>query len=106
MNYLQPVANAMGAAPFGMTQENWDITKLLIKIGVVSSVLSIPVGIWAIKKWPEKPIIPAAILTALGLAVKEVMISRAGHHEPLASELETGEEQELAGFYAPAAYGL
>lgn len=103
MDYLQPVANAMGAAPFGMTQENWDITKLLIKIGIVSSALSIPVGIWAIKKWPDKPIIPAAILTALGLGVKEYMLSRAERGEPLASELETGEEPELAGgVFAPS----
>lgn len=104
MTYLHPVANAMGAVPFGMSQENWDITKLMVKMGIVSSALSIPVGIWAIKKWPDRPIIPAVILTALGLVVKEVMISQAEHSEPLVSELETEETPELAGYYAAAAY--
>lgn len=98
MDYLQPVSNAMGTAPLGMSQENWDITKLLIKMGVVGSVLSIPVGIWAIKKWPGKPIYPAVILTALSLAVKEVMLSHAERSEPLVSDLETGEDPELAGY--------
>jgi len=106
MSYPQPLANAMGAAPFGMSQENWDITKLLIKIGIVSSVFSIPVGIWAIKKWPDTPIIPAAILTALGLGIKEYMLSHAKQDKPLVSELEIEEEPELAGYYATADYSV
>lgn len=87
-------------APLGMSQENWDITKLLIKIGIVSSALSIPVGIWAIKKWPDKPIVPAVILTALGLAVKEIMISGAEHSQPLAADLENQAELQMGGYFA------
>lgn len=91
MDAMQPASSP----PLGLSQEDWDITKLLLKIGAVGTVLSIPVGIWAIKKWPDRPIIPAVILTGLGLAVKEVMLSHGEHEEPLADEL----QPQMAGYY-------
>lgn len=87
---------AAGSPPFGLSQEDWDITKLLLKIGAVGTVLSIPVGIWAIKRWPDRPIVPAVILTGLGLAVKEYMLSHGEHAAPLSGELEA--ESQMAGY--------
>jgi hypothetical protein len=70
-----------------MTQEQKDILWLLLRLGFWGTVISIPIGMWAIPKWRDKPIIPALILTGAGLALKEVMISGAEHGEPLRSEL-------------------
>ena len=70
-----------------LTQEQRDIVALMIKIGIVGTAISIPVALWAIPKWREKTIIPAIILTGIGLGVKEVMLHGATHSEPLESEL-------------------
>lgn len=70
-----------------LTDEQKRIIGLMLKLGVIGTVISIPIALWAIPKWPEKPIIPAIILTGVGLALKEYMIGHAEHSEPLESEL-------------------
>jgi hypothetical protein len=59
----------------------------MVKIGLVGTAASIPIAWWAIPRWRENPIIPALILTGVGLAIKEVMISHAEHEPPLEQEL-------------------
>ena len=49
----------------------WD----LIKIGAVSTLISIPVGMWLVPKYKDKPWVPAAALTVVGYIVKKKMIS-------------------------------
>lgn len=97
------MANALGSTPFGISQESWDITKLMLKIGVVGTVISIPVGIWAVKRWPDKPIVPAIILTGLGLVIKKVMISNGEREDPIAGDLHRGGESTMAGYLRPPA---
>lgn len=80
-----------------MTQREKDIIRLMIKLSLYGAVvgtvvsISIPVALWAIPKWPQRPFIPALIFTAVGGAastsLKEVLISRAERKEPLKSEL-------------------
>ena len=70
-----------------MTQEQKDIAWLMVKIGLVGTAASIPIAWWAIPRWREQPIIPALILTGVGLAIKEVMISHGEHTAPLEQEL-------------------
>jgi hypothetical protein len=70
-----------------LTQEQKDIIKLMVKVGIVGTAVSIPVALWAIPKWRENTIIPAIILTAIGLGVKEYMLHGAVSHDPLHSEL-------------------
>jgi hypothetical protein len=70
-----------------LTQEQRDIIELMVKVGIVGTAISIPIGLWAIPKWRENTIIPALILTGVGLAVKEVMLHGGVTHEPLESEL-------------------
>lgn len=70
-----------------LTDEQKDIISLMVKIGVVGTAVSIPIALWAIPKWSERPVIPALILTGVGLAIKEVMIGHATHTSPLEEEL-------------------
>jgi hypothetical protein len=70
-----------------LTDEQKRIITLMLKLGVVGTVISIPIALWAIPKWADKPIIPALILTGIGLITKEVMIGHAEHTEPLEDEL-------------------
>lgn len=65
-----PIAKALN-------EEQADLAKLFIKIGGWSTLASIPVGIWAIERWPDKTIYAAAILTAMGLGIKEYMLRAA-----------------------------
>jgi hypothetical protein len=86
-----------------LSQQDWDILKLLVKIGIVGTAVSLPIGLWAIKKWPEKPIIPAIILTAVGLGIKELMLSHGEEEEPLHTELLPGSSQLTGYAYLPTA---
>jgi hypothetical protein len=70
-----------------MTREQIDIIKLVLKVGVVATAVSIPLGLWAIPKWPDQPIIPTLILTGATFVVKQVMVAHAGKEEPLLTEL-------------------
>jgi hypothetical protein len=70
-----------------MTQEQKDIAWLMVKIGLVGTAASIPIAWWALPRWREQPIIPALILTGVGLVIKEVMISHGEHEAPLEQEL-------------------
>jgi len=70
-----------------VTDEQKDILWLMLRLSFWGTVISIPIGLWAIPKWRDKPIIPALILTGTGLALKEIMLSRAEHSAPLESEL-------------------
>lgn len=94
---VAPMQNSLGTAPLGMSQENWDIIKLLLKIGAVGTVVSLPVGLWAIKRWPEHPMVPAAILTVVGLIIKEVMISR-GEEADVGGQSPDGAPPSLSGY--------
>ena len=49
----------------------WD----LIKIGVVSTLISLPIGMWLIPKYKDSPWVPALALTDVGYYVKKKMIS-------------------------------
>lgn len=70
-----------------LSQEQKDIITLMVKLGIYGTLISIPIGLWAIPRWRDQPIIPAAILTAVGFALKEVMISHGENSEPIYSEL-------------------
>jgi hypothetical protein len=70
-----------------LSQEQKDIIALLVKIGIVGTVVSIPIGLWAIPKWQDNPMMPAIILTGVGLVVKEYMIGHAVESQPLVSEM-------------------
>tara|TARA_Y100000310_G_scaffold304745_1_gene344203 strand:- start:216 stop:425 length:210 start_codon:yes stop_codon:yes gene_type:complete len=49
----------------------WD----LIEIGVVSTLISLPVGLYLIPKFKDKPWVPALALTGIGYYVKHRMIA-------------------------------
>jgi hypothetical protein len=59
-----------------------DATKqkiiLLTKIGLVGTAVSIPIGLWAMRQWPNSTLPTAVILTATGLALKEYMLHGGG----------------------------
>lgn len=55
-----------------MNQE--ELIWKLVKIGLVGTVISIPIGLWLIPKYKDSPWVPAAALTAVGYAVKHFML--------------------------------
>lgn len=63
-----------------MSPENKELAWTLTKIGIVGTIISIPVGIWAIKRWPDETWKTAVLLTALSFAVKEKMLHGGGEH--------------------------
>lgn len=63
-----------------MTEDTKQKVILLAKIGVVGTLISIPIGVWAMNRWPDSTLKTAALLTAVGLATKEVMLAGEGGH--------------------------
>lgn len=46
----------------------------LVKIGLVSTLVSIPIGLFLVPQFKDKPWVPAMVLTAAGYAVKSYML--------------------------------
>ncbi len=47
----------------------------LIKIGAVSTLISIPIGMWLVPQYKDKAWVPAVALTAISYIVKKKMIT-------------------------------
>lgn len=58
-----------------LSDEQQDATDLLLRVGFIVSIASVPVGLWALSRWPENPMIPSAILTALAFVIKDHMLT-------------------------------
>jgi len=85
-----------------MDQNTKDMIWTLLKISAVGTVVGIPVGVWAMRRWnqPGEEWKTAVLLTALGFGVKEVMLRSS---EARAEEAVSAAEQEaaVAGWRAP-----
>jgi len=60
-----------------MNQETKALVWDLLKVGLVGTAIGIPIGVWAMKRWPTQTWKTALLLTGVGFAVKEVMLHRA-----------------------------
>jgi hypothetical protein len=60
-----------------MTDQDKERVWLLLKISAVGTLISIPLGIWALKKWPNETYKTAAFLTLVSFGVREVMLRKA-----------------------------
>jgi hypothetical protein len=88
-----------------MDQNTKDMIWTLTKIGLVGTVIGVPVGVWAMKRWnrPGETWKTAALLTGVGFAVKEVML----HSATVAvEEAVAREEGEVSGYLPPGAVAL
>ncbi len=47
----------------------------LAKMGFVSTAVSIPIGVWALEKWPDEPWKTLLITTGTGLALRSLMLT-------------------------------
>jgi len=81
-------------------QNTKDMIWTLLKISAVGTVVGIPVGLWAMKRWnqPGEEWKTAVLLTALGFGVKEVMLRSS---EVRAEEGVARAEAEVSGWRAP-----
>ena len=59
-----------------MTEETKRLVFDLLKIGLVGTVIGIPLGVWAMKRWPDESWKTALLLTGVGFGVKEFMLHR------------------------------
>jgi len=58
-----------------LTAEEKKLAKDLVVIGLLSTAVSIPLGLWAVPRFRDQVWISAAILTAAGFFVKQQMLS-------------------------------
>ncbi len=63
-----------------MTELTKQRAILLAKIGIVGTIIGVPVGLWAMDRWTGADAWKTVgLLTAVSFATKEVMMKRAGH---------------------------
>jgi uncharacterized membrane protein YfcA len=61
-----------------MNEETKRLAWKLAVMGTVGTAVSIPIGIWAMRRWPEETWKTAILLTVVGFGVKELILS--GEH--------------------------
>ncbi len=60
-----------------LSAEQKSLVKDLAYIGLVGTVVSIPIGLWVVPKYRERAWISAAVLTAASYGVKHYMMKDA-----------------------------
>jgi hypothetical protein len=74
----------------------------LAEVGIVSGAVGIPLGLWALERWPDKHYIAAALLTAAGFGIKQLMLSGpTAEHTELPTRTTTATEGEIAEVSRP-----
>lgn len=61
-----------------MTSQTKERIILLTKIGLVGTALGVPIGLWAMDRWPGEAWKTAALLTAVSFYVKDRMMHPPG----------------------------
>jgi|GEM_PF-6479276 len=64
-----------------LDEENQELVRKLADVSIISGIVGIPLGLWALSTWPEKHYIAAILLTAVGYITKQVMLA-GDHHAP------------------------
>lgn len=82
----------------GLDQEKGDLATKLTYIGLVGTAIGIPLGMWAVPAFSDKPWVAAVLLTGASYISKAMLLPHGEHAEPEIVELPAG-EQELAGVY-------
>ena len=59
----------------GLEADRQETVRKLIDIGIVSGMICVPLGLWAVSRWPESHWQAAAVMTAAGFATKQVMLT-------------------------------
>lgn len=74
-----------------LNEEQKALAAQLTVIGMVGTIVGIPVGLWAVPRFAQQPWVAAAILTAASYAVKAAMLPHDEElHEPIAERRAEG----------------
>lgn len=57
------------------------LTLDLVNLGLVGTLIGVPIGLWSISRFPDRPWLSAAFLTAASFAVKAVLLPHETHEE-------------------------
>jgi hypothetical protein len=58
-----------------MSPDDLAIIKRILQVSVISTIIGIPVALWAIKRWPNSALLPSLITTGLGFTIRMMMFS-------------------------------
>jgi len=72
-----------------LSDEQKDLATQLTIVGLVGTAIGVPLGLWAVPAFSDKPWLAALILTGASYATKAAMLPH-GEHEPEPSATELG----------------
>lgn len=56
-----------------LSEKDWQIIGFMLRLGVYTTVVSLPFGVIAMRKYPNNPLIPVALIGFVAVAVRSVM---------------------------------
>lgn len=56
-----------------LTEKDWQIINFMLRLGVYTTVVSLPFGVMAMRRHPDNPLIPVALIGLVAVAVRSFM---------------------------------
>lgn len=56
-----------------LNPQDWQLINFMVRLGVATTIVSIPVGVWAMRRWPENQMVPVAMIGLVAVIVRSLM---------------------------------
>jgi len=66
----------------GLNDRDWQIIGFMMRLGLFTTAVSIPIGVLAMRKWPNIPLVPVFLISTTALVVRSLMNGRYLQNNP------------------------
>lgn len=67
----------------GLSERDWQFVNFMVRLGVYTTIVSIPIGVFAMRKWPNIPLVPVFLISTTALIVRSLMNGRYLNNNPV-----------------------
>ena len=68
-----------------LSDRDWQIIGFMVRLGLFTTAASIPIGVLAMRKWPNIPLVPVFLVSTTALVVRSLMNGRYLKNNPTIS---------------------
>jgi len=56
-----------------LTEKDWQIVGFMVRLGAYTTLASLPIGIVAIRRYPNYPMVPVVLIGIVAIVVRSLM---------------------------------
>jgi hypothetical protein len=66
----------------GLSDRDWQFVNFMVRLGVYTTIVSIPIGVLAMRKWSDIPLVPVFLISTTALIIRSLMNGRYLQNNP------------------------